>query len=254
MNEILSLARRRGIPVVEDAAHLLPGSPGAGSGPAPSSQDPAGEVQVYSFYATKPITTGEGGMVVTSRRELADRMRIMRLHGIDRDVWDRYISPSASWRYEIVAPGFKYNLTDLAAAIGRVQLRKADDFWKARRRIAAAYLSGLAGLDFLRLPTDASGHSWHLFLVRLAGDRLSVDRDRFAAELTEQGIGVSVHFIPLHLMPYYRKRYRLREEDFPVALQAYRGVLSLPIYPALTDAQVQRVIAAVRRTGERFLR
>jgi dTDP-4-amino-4,6-dideoxygalactose transaminase len=152
-----------------------------------------------------------------------------------------------------VAPGFKYNLPDLAAAIGRVQLTRAEELWEARRRIAATYREGLGDLDYLRLPADAPGHSWHLFLIRLAEDRLTVDRDRFAAELGELGIGVSVHFIPLHTMQYYRTRYRLRAEDFPVAWRAYRTSLSLPIYPGLREEQVRRVIGAIRSTADRFL-
>ncbi|MBN1834894.1 MAG: DegT/DnrJ/EryC1/StrS family aminotransferase, partial [Spirochaetales bacterium] len=213
-----------------------------------------GDVGVFSFYATKPITTGEGGMVVTRREELARRMRVMRLHGIDRDVWDRYTAPGAAWYYQVVAPGYKYNLSDLAAAIGRVQLRRADALREARLRIATAYREGLGDLEILRLPSDCPGHSWHLFIIHLDLLRLTVDRDRFAAELSALGIGVSVHFIPLHLMPYYRRRYRLRPEDFPVAYAAYRSAVSLPIYAGLSDEQVGRVISAVREVGSRFAR
>jgi dTDP-4-amino-4,6-dideoxygalactose transaminase len=254
MDEIVPLAARRGIPVVEDAAHTLPTPPARRENPGAAGPGTWGDIGVFSFYATKPITTGEGGMVVTRRDELAERMRIMRLHGIDRDVWKRYTSAPASWRYEVVAPGFKYNLPDLAAAIGRVQLRRADEFWEARRRIAGAYLRGLGDLDYVRLPAEAPGHSWHLFLIRLVEEKLTIDRDRFAAELTGLGIGVSVHFIPLHMMPYYRIRYRLREDDFPASLRAFRCGLSLPIYPGLSDEEVQRVIVAVRATGDRYLR
>jgi len=246
MEPIMAVTRRKGIPVVEDAAHTLPGGhPGPGGW---------GDAGVFSFYATKPITTGEGGMVVTSREELARRMRVMRLHGIDRDVWDRYSAQGASWYYQVVAPGYKYNLSDLAAAIGRVQLARADELWDARRRIALAYRQGLRDLEYLRLPDEQPGHSWHLFMIRLNLQRLSVDRDRFAEELGARGIGVSVHFIPLHLMPYYRRRYRLRPQDYPAALAAYRSTLSLPIYAGLTDEQVQRVISTVRAVGDLLLR
>jgi dTDP-4-amino-4,6-dideoxygalactose transaminase len=254
MDEILSLAAARGIPVIEDAAHALPFSPPGPMEPVPAPPGTRGEVGVFSFYATKPITTGEGGMAITRREDLWQRMRLMRLHGIDRDIWDRYRAPRVSWRYEVLAPGFKYNLPDLAAAIGRVQLGRADEFWKARRRIVADYREGLQDLDYLRLPTDAPGHSWHLFVVRLVEERLSVGRDRFASELGGLGVGVSVHFIPLHLMPYYRTRYRLRPGDFPAAYQGFRTSLSLPLYPELGEEQVARVIAAVRAVGDRFRR
>jgi dTDP-4-amino-4,6-dideoxygalactose transaminase len=207
---------------------------------------------VFSFYATKPITTGEGGMVITRDGELARRMSMMRLHGIDRDVWNRYSTREASWYYEIREPGFKYNLTDLASSLGRVQLRKSEGFYLARERIARMYIGGLQGLDYLRLPESHPSHSWHLFQIRLVLSRLKIDRDRFVDALMEMGIGTSVHFIPLHIMPYYRERYQLKERDFPVALQCYRETVSLPIYPDLEDEQVERVIAAVREIGDRF--
>ncbi|MBN2551126.1 MAG: DegT/DnrJ/EryC1/StrS family aminotransferase [Spirochaetales bacterium] len=246
MDEILQIAGARGTPVIEDAAHCLPrrgqkGAPGT-----------LGAMGVYSFYATKPITTGEGGMVVTRHGELARRMSMMRLHGIDRDVWNRYASSEPSWYYEVQEPGFKYNLTDLASSLGRVQLRKSEGFYLARRRIAGRYLEGLADLDYLRLPPDQADHSWHLFQIRLDLSRLELDRDRFIDALMERGIGVSVHFIPLHLMPYYRRTYGLRERDFPHSMRCYRETISLPIYPGLGEQQVERVIAAVRELGARF--
>ncbi len=247
MEAILALAERYGVPVVEDAAHAFParlGGPAALRGRAAGTLGAAG---VYSFYATKTITTGEGGMVVTGREELARRMGLMRLHGIDREVWDRYRSPDASWYYQVVEPGYKYNLSDLAAAIGRVQLRRAGEFLEARRRIARLYLSELAELEALRLPDWSEQHAWHLFLVRLRPRRLRIDRDRFVRELQAAGIGVSVHFIPLHLMPYYQSRYGYRPEDFPAAMDNFLASFSLPIYPGLSAAQVERVIAAVRR-------
>ena len=273
MAAILELARRHGVPVVEDSAHAFPvrlGGTGRLSGRhTPGGEDsslagrhtPGGEdsslagrtvgtlgaAGVYSFYATKTITTGEGGMVVTDRDDLARRMSVMRLHGIDRDVWDRYRSPSASWQYQVIEPGFKYNLPDLAAAIGRVQLRRASAFLQARRRIASLYLEGLGDLESLRLPAPSDEHAWHLFLVRLRPERLRIGRDRFVAALQEAGIGVSVHFIPLHLMPYYRDLYHYREQDFPAAVRSFRSAFSLPIYPGLSGAQVERVVREVRR-------
>jgi dTDP-4-amino-4,6-dideoxygalactose transaminase len=239
MAAIQALCARAAVPIVEDAAHAFPvrcGDKYAGT---------LGEAGVYSFYATKPITTGEGGMVVTNRDDLAQRIRVMRLHGIDRDVWDRYSSEGASWRYDIVAPGYKYNLTDLAAAIGRAQLAKAEGFLQRRRRIARLYLDGLSGLDFLSLPRESVEHGWHLFIARIREERLAIGRDRFIEELLSRGIGASVHFIPLHLMTYYRERYRLRPEDFPVALECFLTCVSLPLFSTLTDGEAERVIEAV---------
>jgi dTDP-4-amino-4,6-dideoxygalactose transaminase len=246
MQAILDLAAAHGAMVIEDAAHCLPHE---GQEQAPGT---LGAMGVYSFYATKPITTGEGGMVVTRDGELARRMSMMRLHGIDRDVWNRYSSRDASWYYEVREPGFKYNLTDLASSLGRVQLRKSEGFFLARERVARMYLGGLQGLDYLKLPANDPAHSWHLFQIRLVLPRLTVDRDRFADALTERGIGVSVHFIPLHIMPYYRRTYGLKEQDYPVAMQCYLETISLPIYPDLEDEQVERIIAAIKELGTRF--
>jgi dTDP-4-amino-4,6-dideoxygalactose transaminase len=246
MQAILDLASAHGAMVIEDAAHCLPHE---GQEQAPGT---LGAMGVYSFYATKPITTGEGGMVVTRDGELARRMSMMRLHGIDRNVWNRYTSRDASWYYEVREPGFKYNLTDLASSLGRVQLRKSEGFFLARERVARMYLGGLQGLDYLKLPANDPAHSWHLFQIRLVLPRLTVDRDRFVDALTERGIGVSVHFIPLHIMPYYRRTYGLKEQDYPVAMQCYLETISLPIYPDLGDEQVERIIAAIKELGTRF--
>lgn len=246
MEAIGAAADRRGVPVVEDCAHAFPV---VHRGRMLGTWGAAG---VFSFYATKTITTGEGGMVVTRRDDLARRIRVMRLHGIDRDVWNRYTAANGSWRYDVVEPGYKYNLTDLASAIGLAQLAKAETFLHLRRRVARAYLAGLGGCDFLDLPEDAEDNGWHLFIVRLRAGSLSIDRDRFVAELQQRGIGTSVHFIPLHLMSYWRRRYGLKPEDFPVALRLYRAAVSLPLYPSLTDEEIERVVAAVRATGERF--
>lgn len=246
MEAIMAAAARHGAPVVEDSAHAFPV---LHKGRLLGTWGAAG---VYSFYATKAITTGEGGMVVTSSDELARRVRLMRLHGIDRDVWNRYTAANASWEYDVVEAGYKYNLTDLAAAIGVAQLAKAGTFLQLRRRVARSYLAGLGGCDFLELPDDTDDNGWHLFVVRLRPERLAIGRDAFAAELQRWGIGTSVHFIPLHLMSYYRARYGLRPEDFPVALRLYRAAISLPIYPSLTDEEIARVVAGVREVGERF--
>ena len=243
MDSIGHLSRRFGVPVVEDAAHAFPVRAGG------RFVGTTGDAGVYSFYATKPITTGEGGMVVTDRDEIAARIRVMRLHGIDRDVWNRYTAKGAGWRYDIVAPGYKYNLTDLAAAIGRIQLRKAESMLARRRLIAHRYLGAFNGLDFLTLPAQAADHAWHLFIIRLREERLSIDRDVFVEELQARGIGVSVHYVPLHVMSYYRDRYGLKPEDFPVSLAASRTCISLPLYPSLTDDEVESVISAVVEVG-----
>jgi len=246
MEAITAAAARHGAAVVEDSAHAFPV---VHKGRLLGTWGAAG---VYSFYATKAITTGEGGMVVTRSDELARRVRLMRLHGIDRDVWNRYTAANASWEYDVVEAGYKYNLTDIAAAIGVAQLAKAETFLRLRRRVARAYLAGLGGCDFLELPDDTDDNGWHLFVVRLRPERLAVGRDAFVAELQRRGIGTSVHFIPLHLMSYYRARYGLAPEDFPVALRLYRAAISLPIYPSLTDEEIARVVAGVREAGERL--
>jgi len=244
MEEILASCARRGIPVVEDAAHSFPSRTALGFAGA------LGRIGVYSFYATKTITTAEGGMVVTADREAAARLSRMRLHGIDREVWDRYTARDASWRYEVVAPGFKYNLTDIASAIGRVQLSRADEFLARRREIARTYREAFARRDYLIPPEDSRGHAWHLFPLQIDETKLTLDRDEFIRRLGRKGIGVSVHFIPLHLHPYWRDRYGLRPGDFPEALKKYSRVISLPIYPSLTEDQVGRVIQAVLEVGD----
>jgi dTDP-4-amino-4,6-dideoxygalactose transaminase len=239
MDAIRHLSLRHGVPVVEDAAHAFPVKHGdryAGT---------LGDAGVYSFYANKTITTGEGGMVATDRDEVAARIRIMRLHGIDRDVWNRYTAQGAGWKYDIVAPGYKYNMTDIAAAIGRVQLRKAEAFLKKRKAIARRYLAAFSGLDFLSSPSWAENHAWHLFIIRVREEKLARTRDECIESLQKKGIGVSVHFIPLHTMTYYRDRYGLKPDDFPAAVECYRSVISLPLSATLGDDDVERVISAV---------
>ena len=235
-------ATKHALKVIEDAAHAFPVRD-AGRLVGDSHSDAV----VFSFYATKTITTGEGGMLITRSRELAQRARTMRLHGISRDVFDRYTSRKPSWRYEVIAPGFKYNLTDTAAALGRVQLRRALEMAGARERIANRYREGLVGLP-LELPArgrEAGGHAWHVFAVRLE-ESAPVDRDQFVDALARAGIGTSVHFIPLHLHPYWRQSLGIGEQDLPKATREFRRVVSLPIYSAMTEAQVDRVIEVVQ--------
>ena len=243
MPVLLALAARHGLKVVEDAAHALPATCG-GALVGTLRSDAA----VFSFYANKTITTGEGGMLVTRDAGLAQRARVMRLHGMSRDAFDRFTAEVPSWYYEIVAPGYKYNLTDIAAALGLHQLRRAREFHQRRERIAASYDAGFAGLPLVRPPrppgTDL--HAWHLYAVRLADDA-GIARDRFVERLFEQGIGCSVHYIPLHLHPYWRDRYALSPAQFPHSQRAYERMLSLPLYTRMTGDDVQRVIGAVRR-------
>jgi len=244
MDELLALSRKYLLKIVEDAAHAFP------CGWGKQTVGTIGDLTCFSFYVTKPIATGEGGMVTTADEEYARRIRIMRLHGISRDIWDRSSSESPNWRYEVIAPGYKYNMTDIAASIGIHQLRKAEIFRSRREAIAKRYDEGFRGLP-VRLPSEkelppGSTHSWHLYVLRLNAEQLRITRDRFIELLAERGIGASVHFIPLHLHPYWRDRYRLKPEDFPMALDLYRRCVSLPIYPGLSDEQVERVVNAVK--------
>lgn len=242
MNPILEIARKYGLKVVEDAAHALPSTY---QGKLIGALDT--DATIYSFYATKTIATGEGGMLVTRDRQLAKRCRVMRLHGISRDAFDRYTSTKPSWYYEVVAPGFKYNMTDLAASLGIHQLKKAWKFQQARESIANYYYAELANLPLL-LPPNASQediHSWHLYVIRLE-DGVKINRNVFIEKLMEKGIGCSVHFIPLHLQPYWRETYNLKPEDFPYATHAYEQAVSLPIYTKMTIADCDRVVQAVK--------
>ena len=242
MDDLCRLAREYDLKIVEDAAHAFPTEYKS------RMIGTVGDITVYSFYATKTLATGEGGMVVTDNDEWAQRIRTMRLHGINRDVFDRYRSEKPSWYYEVVAPGFKYNMADLAAAIGIHQLRKAERFRLRREAIALAYNEAFAGLP-LKVPHVArpeDKHAWHLYVVQLELDRLSISRDRFIELMSKEWIGTSVHFIPLHLHPYWRDHYGFKADDFPVAYEVYQRAVSLPIYPKMTDDDVARVILAVQ--------
>jgi dTDP-4-amino-4,6-dideoxygalactose transaminase len=240
MAAIEKIASKYGLFIIEDAAHALPtDSDGRMIGTI-------GRITVFSFYATKTITTGEGGMAVTDDDALAARMKVMRLHGISRDVWDRYSSSKPAWHYEVVAPGFKYNLTDIASAIGLGQLARCDEMAARRRAIAAAYIAAFQGDPRVILPAEPENgdrHAWQLFVIRLAGP----DRDTFISAMTAAGVGTSVHFIPLHLHPYWRERYGLAEQDFPVAFDSFCRSVSLPIYSRMNDADVNRVIESVHQ-------
>ena len=241
IDAIVALVRPLGIKVVEDAAHAFPTMLG---GRLVGTLD--SDATVFSFYANKTMTTGEGGMVVCRDKAIARRVRVMRLHGISEDAFDRFVSRRPAWFYQVVAPGYKYNLTDIAAAIGREQLRKIDRFLVRRQLLARRYHECLSDLP-LQLPCDApagSRHAWHLYPVRLTA-AAPLARDHLIELLAENGIGTSVHYIPLHRQPYWRDRYGLRAEHFPNAEASYHAQLTLPLYTRMTDADQARVIATV---------
>ena len=240
MAAIQKMADRHSLRVIEDAAHALPASyHGVRIGAI-------SELTAFSFYATKTLTTGEGGMVTTDNDDLAKRMRMMRLHGIGRDAWKRY-SAAGSWFYEVLDTGFKYNLTDIQSAIGIVQLGKCDQMRDARVKIAHRYSEAFAPEQALQVPTVSDGcdSAWHLYVLRLNLEELPITRSEMIEKLKERGVGTSVHFIPLHMHPYYKNRYGYREEDFPVASKQYQRYLSLPIFPGMTESQIDYVIKNV---------
>jgi dTDP-4-amino-4,6-dideoxygalactose transaminase len=245
MGDIMQLAEAEGLRVIEDAAHSLPARV---DGRMVGS---IGDLTVFSFYVTKTITTGEGGMVTTDSDAYAKRIQVMRLHGINRDAWNRY-GEGGAWYYEVVAPGFKYNMPDLAAAIGIHQLAKAEAFRAARQVIAERYEAAFADLPEVETPVTRPGrlHAWHLYVIRLELDRLTLGRGEFIEALRERKIGSSVHFIPLHLQPYYRDTYTYCRGDFPEAERAYDRAVSLPIYPKMTEQDTQDVTDAVREIVE----
>jgi dTDP-4-amino-4,6-dideoxygalactose transaminase len=246
LDPIQDIATGHGIAVVEDAAHALPASYKGrmiGSGPNPVA---------FSFYATKNLTTGEGGML-TGTPELIGRARSLGLHGMSRDAWKRY-GQGGSWFYNVDEAGFKYNMTDIQAAMGLVQLRKLAAFQRRRRAIVAAYSQAFEGIDALETPVERPEveHAWHLYVLRLRLGALRIGRDQFIDELTARNIGTSVHFIPLHLHSYYRQKYGYLPEQFPVAYGNYQRMLSLPLHPLLSDGDVGDVIGAVLDVVKRF--
>lgn len=266
MDAIAAIATQHGLPIVEDAAHAFPSKyKGRMIGSAVSDQSSVighqsllGEEDLppatchlqhaacFSFYATKTLTTGEGGMICTDDDALAERCRIMALHGISKDAWKRYTA-EGSWYYEIVAPGYKYNMTDIAAGMGLAQLAKAERMALRRQEIAGRYSHAFDSVPQVQTPHDRSDcqHAWHLYMLRLNLGLWRIDRAQFVEELKRRNIGTSVHFIPLHLHPYYRDTYGYRPEDFPVACREYQREISLPIYSKMTDQDVQDVINAV---------
>jgi perosamine synthetase len=240
MDQILSIAHAHGLHVIEDAAHALPARY---HGKMVGS---IGESTCFSFYATKNITTGEGGMLTTDNPDVAARARMMSLHGLSRDAWNRY-SAEGSWYYEILSAGFKYNLTDLAAALGLAQLKKCERFWKTRERYADLYHEGFRDLPEIVCPEASVNvqHAWHLYVIQLELDRLRMSRNEFIHRLQQAGIGCSVHFIPLHLHPYYADTFGYRPKDYPVASKSFQRIVSLPLYSKMTEADVAQVVETV---------
>ena len=240
---IRQIAARHGLHLIEDAAHALPASY---NGERIGSNS---EIGAFSFYATKTITTGEGGMFVTNNEAYANRAKLMRLHGISGDAWKRY-AKEGTWHYDVTDAGFKMNMPDLLAALGVAQLGKADWFYLRRREIASMYLAMLSPIEELEMPAFSDGHSWHLFIVRLRPAHLDSSREEFIEDLKHAGIGTSVHFIPLHLHTFYGRRYGYSRGDFPNAEDAYDRAISLPIYPGMSNADVEHVSNTIKRIVE----
>jgi len=249
MDRILEIAGTHHLKVVEDAAHVLPARYRG------KFVGTIGDITCFSFYVTKPITTGEGGMISTENEGYADRMRMMSLHGISRDPWRRHTA-EGSWYYEILHPGYKYNLTDIAAAIGIQQLKKCDRFWQVRQRYANLYSLGFRDLPEVTVPhvSEEVQHSWHLYVIQLDLQRLRITRSEFIELLKKENIGTSVHFIPLHLHPFYRQTYGYRPEDFPTATRIFERTISLHLYPKMTETDVRDVIETVRRIVAQYRR
>ena len=245
MERLAKLAHKYKVKVIEDAAHAFPSLTKLGY---------AGTIcdaGVFSFYVTKTMTTAEGGMVCVRDQKLAKRMEIMRMHGMDRTTWDRYTSPRASWEYDIVDLGWKFNLPDLLAVLGRVQLVRSKDFFEKRKKIVGLYNEAFSKLDFIQLPPDGEGNAWHLYLARLKLDKLTIDRDQFALALQKAGIGISVHFIPLFNFKYWRGLdSSFRAKNFPNAQRQYKRTISLPLWPDMTESMARQVISAVKKIGE----
>lgn len=249
MRRIMELAQKYSTPehkirVIEDAAHSYPSPTELGYAGT------IGDAGVFSFYVTKTITTAEGGMVCTRDSELARRMTVMRMHGMDRTTWDRYTSSRASWEYDIIAPGYKFNLPDILAAIGCCQVDRAQLFYEQRKRIVDMYNKAFSKIDFIRLPPDGEGNSWHLYLMRIIPEKLKITREEFAKKMQEAGLGISVHFIPIFHFTYWRELYPdFTAENFPNAERQYNNTISIPLFPDMTDEQAQLVIDTVIKIG-----
>jgi dTDP-4-amino-4,6-dideoxygalactose transaminase len=248
MDAIHELADRHGIKIIEDAAHALPARYHG------RMVGTLGDISCFSFYPTKTMTTGEGGMVTTANPEYAERIRRLSLHGISKDAWKRYTA-EGSWRYDILETGYKYNLTDMQAAIGIAQLKKIDRMRARREYLAKKYDDALRGLDAYRLPVTPEGltHAWHLYVIEVQAEVLGIDRDRVIEELKRRGIGTSVHFIPLHLHSLYQE-LGYHNGEFPNAEARFEGAISLPLFAAMSDEDSDRVIDALQEIAREFKR
>lgn len=244
MKKIMQIAKNYDVKVIEDAAHSFPSETSLGYAGT------IGDIGVFSFYVTKTITTAEGGMICTRDCELAKRMTIMRMHGMDRTTWDRYTSPRASWEYDIVAPGYKFNLPDILASIGIVQLKKAEKFYEKRIKIVEKYNKAFENLDFVQTPPTSEGNAWHLYLLRIVPEKLKIGRDDFAKQLQKAGIGISVHFIPLFYFTYWKELYSdFTAENYPEAAKRYSQTISIPLWPDMSKKMAENVISEVIRIG-----
>lgn len=249
MKEILALAKKYStkdnkIYVIEDAAHAFPSPTKLGYAGA------IGDIGVFSFYVTKTITTAEGGMVCTRNAELAKRMSVMRMHGMDRTTWNRYTSPKASWEYDIIAPGYKFNLPDILAALGCCQVDRANLFYQQRKAVVDKYNQAFKDLDFITLPPDGEGNAWHLYLMRINPDKLTITREDFAKKMQAAGLGISVHFIPIFHFTYWKKLYKdFNAENYPNAEEQYSRTISIPLFPDMTDEMTEYVIETVKKIG-----
>ncbi len=254
MDAIWDLARRHGLMVIEDAAHAA-GSRYRGYSIGGVSPDNRSNAAVFSFYATKNMTTGEGGMVTTNDEALADSLKNLCLHGISKNAWNRY-SDKGNWYYEVLRPGFKFNLSDIQSSIGIHQLRKLESFIAARTRIVQAYNRAFADMEELEIPPDKTDcrHAWHLYMLRLNTDKLDINRDQFIVELRQRGVGTSVHFIPIPLHPFFAPFANRPENQCPKAIALYHRLISLPLFPGMTDAQTEYVVEAVKDVARSFRR
>ena len=245
MERLVKAARKHNVKVIEDAAHAFPSLSKLGYAGT------IGDAGVFSFYVTKTMTTAEGGMVCVRDKALAKRMAVMRMHGMDRTTWDRYTSPHASWEYDIVDLGWKFNLPDLLATMGRVQLKRAGEMFEKRKKIVQYYNEEFSKLDFVQLPPDGDGNAWHLYLMRLNPGALKIGRDDFAKALQKEGIGISVHFIPLFKFTYWKNLDKnFTAENFPNAARQYERTISLPLWPDMTEEMARLTVAAVKKIGE----
>jgi len=244
MKDILSLAKKYNVFVIEDSAHAFPAKTELGYAGT------LGDAGIFSFYATKTITTGEGGMVCVKDDEVAKRITTMRSHGMDRSAWDRYTSEKASYMYDIIDVGWKFNLPDILSAIGREQLKKANDFCEKRKKIAKEFNKEFSNYEFFKLPPDGDGNAWHLYLLRINEKMLKITRDEFIKKLQQEGLGISVHFIPHFEFTFIKNNYKIGREDFPESYQKFKETISLPFYPDMQKEDIEFVLEKVIKVAK----